>query len=206
MILSIFINIIHKVFCRINNNILEWLNKQSIKGYLIRKGVRFHSDIEFCGRTQFYIGNNADVRIGKGFSCHGGNATSEGDRISLISVSPNAHLHIGNSVGISSCSIMAQHEIIIGDNVNIGAGSKIMDSNFHSLDWQDRLDRKQDIRKKKTAPIFIGDVVFIGTRCIICKGVSIGDHAIIAAGSVVVKDVPANEIWGGNPAKFIKKI
>lgn len=47
---------------------------------------------------------------------------------------------------------------------------------------------------------------FIGARSIICKGVTIGDHAMIAAGSVVVGDVPANEVWGGNPAKFIKNI
>ena len=48
--------------------------------------------------------------------------------------------------------------------------------------------------------------VFIGTRGIINKGVSIGEGAIIAAGSVVVKDIPSWEVWGGNPARFIKKL
>lgn len=82
----------------------------------------------------------------------------------------------------------------------------IMDSNFHSTNWQDRLDRKRDIQNHTNAPVHIGDVVFIGAHSIICKGITIGDHAMIAAGSIVVSDVPANEIWGGNPAKFIKKI
>lgn len=54
--------------------------------------------------------------------------------------------------------------------------------------------------------IKIGDVVFIGARSIIWKGVTIGDHAMIATGSVVVKDVPANEVWRSNPAKSIKRI
>lgn len=82
----------------------------------------------------------------------------------------------------------------------------IMDFNFHSTDWHNRLDRKEDVNNRRNAPIKIGDVVFIGARSIICKGVTIGDHSMIAAGSVVVKYVPANEVWGGNPAKFIKKI
>lgn len=102
--------------------------------------------------------------------------------------------------------IQCHEEIIIGNHVNIGAGCMIMDSNFHSTDWRDRLDRRKDIENHRNAPIKIGDVVFIGARSIICKGVTIGDHAMIAAGSVVVSDVPANEVWGGNPAKFIKKI
>ena len=54
--------------------------------------------------------------------------------------------------------------------------------------------------------VTIGNDVFIGANCYIGKGVSIGDRSIIAAGSVVVKSIPPDEIWGGNPAKFIKQI
>lgn len=53
-------------------------------------------------------------------------------------------------------------------------------------------------------PIVIGDDVWIGSRSLIMKGVHIGHGAIIAAGSVVTKDVPAYEIWGWNPAHFLK--
>ncbi|WP_298453633.1 hypothetical protein [uncultured Prevotella sp.] len=46
----------------------------------------------------------------------------------------------------------------------------------------------------------------MGTNCIINKGITIGDRSIVAAGSVVVKSIPEDEIWGRNPAKLIKKI
>lgn len=56
------------------------------------------------------------------------------------------------------------------------------------------------------APVVIGNDVFIGVKCIILKGVTIGDGAIIGAGSVVTKSIPANQIWAGNPAKYIREI
>lgn len=62
------------------------------------------------------------------------------------------------------------------------------------------------MQNAKTAPIVIGDYVFIGARCMILKGVTIGDRSIVAAGSVVTKSIPADELWGGVPAKFIKKL
>ena len=65
---------------------------------------------------------------------------------------------------------------------------------------------KDDQRLRQCAPVVIGGNVFIGARCIILKGVTIGENSIIGAGSVVTKSIPANEIWAGNPAKFIRKI
>lgn len=60
--------------------------------------------------------------------------------------------------------------------------------------------------KRASAPVIIEDNAFIGARSIILKGVTIGANSIIGAGSVVTKSIPANEIWAGNPAKFIRKI
>ena len=81
-----------------------------------------------------------------------------------------------------------------------------MDTNFHSTNCRHRKDRTLDIANAKSAPVKIDDFVFVGARSIICKGVHIGEHSIISAGSVVVKDVPANEVWGGNPAVKIKAV
>ena len=67
--------------------------------------------------------------------------------------------------------------------------------------WRTPLDEQF----MKSRPVVIGDNVFIGMDSIILKGVTVGNGAIIAAGSVVSKDIPENEIWGGNPARFIKK-
>ena len=55
-------------------------------------------------------------------------------------------------------------------------------------------------------PIHLGKKVWIGSGAIVLPGVTIGDNSVIAAGSVVTKDVPENSVYGGNPAKLIKKI
>ena len=125
---------------------------------------------------------------------------------SHIVVCQDAILSIGSNSGITSTVIYCAEKIEIGNYVNIGAGCLVMDTNFHSTNWMIRMDRKRDIINAKTAPVKIDDFVFIGARSIICKGVHIGEKSLVAAGSVVVKDIPAGELWGGNPAKFIKKI
>lgn len=120
-----------------------------------------------------------------------------------------ANLIIHDNVGMSSTGIYCLNRVDIGNHVLIGADTIIMDNNFHSLDYSIRGTSKEGYQYKEninTATVVIGDNVFIGTRCIINKGVNIGEGAIIAAGSVVVTDIPAWEVCGGNPAKFIKRI
>lgn len=127
-------------------------------------------------------------------------------RWSKVEVFKDALLEIGDNSGLSQFSIVCKQHIKIGNFVNIGAGCLIIDSNFHSTNWQIRRDRGIDKNAAKSAPICIGDDVFIGARSIICKGVTIGEKSIIAAGSVVISDIPANCIAGGNPCKVIKTI
>lgn len=122
-------------------------------------------------------------------------------------------IHIGNNVGISSACLWAQQKITIGDNVNIGADCLIIDTDAHSHNYLERrrghaidAGESKHTRIIPTAPIVIEDDVWIGTRCIILKGVHIGARSIIAAGSVVVKDIPADSVAGGNPCKVIKPI
>lgn len=82
----------------------------------------------------------------------------------------------------------------------------IYDTDFHSLDYTQRNNRADDIKHRKNKPVIIGDNVFIGAHSTILKEVNIGDNSIIGASSVVTKSVPQNEIWGGNPARFLKKL
>ena len=114
-------------------------------------------------------------------------------------------LKIGNNVGISQTALIAHADITIGNNVKIGGGTCIYTSDFHSLDAQIRAS-KDDLKHRKCAPVTIGNNAFIGARCLILKGVTIGENSIIGAGSVVTKSVPDNQIWAGNPAKFIRNI
>lgn len=121
-----------------------------------------------------------------------------------IYVAKGAHLNIGKDVGISQTSIYCKQAIYIGDYVKIGAGCLIFDSNFHSTDWRIRSDRSIDTNSAINAPVRIGNHAFIGARCIVTKGVTIGERSIISAGSVVVSDIPSDCIAGGNPCKIIK--
>ena len=205
-LISKIINIIFTFFHKSIIRIYDCFNTISLKGYLYRKRVKFHNDIQLLGGVKLSVSNGAFVQIGKSFICRGRGHGIDAGSYSQISVSKGAKLTIGDYSGISNTSIHCQQEITIGNHVNIGGGCKIFDTNFHSTDWRDRNNRKRDIENRKTAPVDIGDYVFIGARSIICKGVTIGNHSMIAAGSVVVKDVPADEVWGGNPAKYIKKI
>lgn len=120
-------------------------------------------------------------------------------------VDRGATLCIGDNVGISQAALVAIADITIGDNVKIGGGVQVFSSDFHSLDSRVRAS-DEDMQNRKSAPVRIGNGVFIGARSIILKGVVIGDNSIIGAGSVVTKSVPENEIWAGNPARFIRKI
>lgn len=148
------------------------------------------------------------IKIGKRFRMNNSLwANTIGFATPCVLVADNANLIIGDNVGISQTILSASgSDIVVGDNVLMGGGVKIYSTDFHSLDYYDRRDPLLDYSKRKSLPVRIGNDVFIGAGSTILKGVSIGDRAIIGAGSVVTKSVPADEIWAGNPAKFIKKV
>jgi acetyltransferase-like isoleucine patch superfamily enzyme len=120
-----------------------------------------------------------------------------------LCVRPNAQLTIVDFSGFSGVAIYCAKEINIGKHVNCGGNVSIWDTDFHPLDYMDR--RVHDVSKIGSATITIGDDVFIGANSIVLKGVTIGDRAIIGAGSIVTRNIPNDEIWAGNPAKFIRK-
>ena len=110
-------------------------------------------------------------------------------------------LNIGKNVSISNSAIYCSKNITISDNVMIGAGTRIWDTDFHSLNYEDRVFG-QDIKKSEAVNIKEG--AFIGASVTILKGVTIGKQSIIGACSLVSKDVGDFEVWAGNPAKKIK--
>ena len=114
-----------------------------------------------------------------------------------------ARLTIGDDFGMTGGSLVCDEQISIGDRVWVGANSVIVDTDFHPLDPQRRLAAPLDAR---TAPIQIGDDVFVGMNSLILKGVTIGAGAVIGAGSVVRRDVPAGAIVAGNPAAVVGEL
>lgn len=118
----------------------------------------------------------------------------------------NSKLSIHNNVGVSSSCIWCSKSITIGNNVKIGSGCVILDTDSHSLDFNNRRIPKVDFENTNRKAIVIEDDVLIGTNSIVLKGVTIGARSIISAGSVVTKDIPSDCIAAGNPCKVIKMI
>ena len=111
-------------------------------------------------------------------------------------------LIIGNNVGMNHyCFIGVRGDIIIGNNVLFGPRVSIFSEN-HNFQNPNKLINEQGITKGKT---IIGDDVWIGAGASILSNVKIGDGSVIAAGSVVTKDVPPYSVVAGIPAKVIKK-
>ena len=130
-----------------------------------------------------------------------------GDRVKVwshiqttqLSTGGKGKLIIGDNTFINVGTIIsARFEVKIGKNVQIAPGVIIMDSDFHGVEDREAEDL--------ATPITIGDNVWLATRAIVLKGVTIGEGSTIAAGAVVTKDVPPFSLAAGVPAKVIKSL
>lgn len=166
--------------------------------------VKYGNNLKINGRI-FCVSNSKDgIVLGDNVSINSSRSSNPigGDAKTILFAKGNGKIRIGNDCGISNATIFATDSITIGNHVKLGGGTKIYDTDFHWLDLEKRLNEDGGASK----PITIEDGAFVGAHSIILKGVTIGKASIIGAGSVVTKSVPAGEIWGGNPAKFIRSI
>ena len=114
-----------------------------------------------------------------------------------IHIGPNASLRFGNKVFLNNgVAISCSSNIKIGSNCAIADECLIIDNDFHGVG--DKLPKK--------APIIIEDDVWLATRVIVLKGVTIGKGSVVGAGSVVTKSIPPNSFAAGAPAKVIRSI
>ena len=134
-------------------------------------------------RSTLYLGDKATLQINGRFTMHGH---------SSIMVLNGAMLEIGNNTYLNGGSIECSYHITIGDECAIADGVRIMDNSWHAI---------EDVGKD----VMIGNKVWLATNALIMPGVTIGDGAIVAAGAVVTKDVPARCMVAGVPAKVIKE-
>ena len=127
-----------------------------------------------------------------------GNYNSIWSKISNTRLSAHlgGYLEIGDYNYINGAFISASNRVVLGNNIKIGPQTMIMDSDFHDISDHNK--------EGQSAEIIIEDNVWLGARCTVLKGVHIGKGAVVAIGAVVTKDVPANAIVGGIPAKIIK--
>jgi len=118
-------------------------------------------------------------------------------RLELVSVE-SGHLDIGDNVFINyGSSLVAAEHVRIGNDCLIGTHVMVMDCDFHRVE-----DKAWDTTGR---PIILEDRVWLGNRSIVLKGVTIGHDAVVAAGSVVTKDVPPRTVVAGNPARVVRE-
>lgn len=132
-----------------------------------------------------------------------------------------AKLSVGDRTFIGGGLFVVAEEIEIGSDILVSWGCTFIDTNAHSVNWEDRardvedwhkglkygsIGKFKDWSKVRSKKITIKDKAWIGFDCKILKGVTIGEGAIVGAGSVVTSDVPPYTVYAGNPAQFVKKI
>lgn len=167
---------------------------------MIGKSLKVNGRIKISGtKGKIVIGNNvvinsSEYAIPIGYTCK-----------TIFWILGDGKIIIGDNTGMSNVALCSQSSISIGNGVLLGGGVKIYDTDFHSINYIERRNINTD-KGRKSKPIIIEDDAFIGAGSMILKGSIIGARSIIGANSVVSGTVPADEIWAGNPAKFIRKI
>jgi acetyltransferase-like isoleucine patch superfamily enzyme len=172
----------------------------------------------------------ANVEFGEGFYCESAqvfrfmrntapHALRFGDHVSCyagcsFAVGANGRVLVGNFTLLNGALVMAEERIEIGSHCLISWNVGIADSDFHPLEPAQRLIDAHALApfykdrpprpKLETRPVKIANNVWIGMNATILKGVTIGENSVVAAGSVVVKSVPANTVVAGNPAVAVK--
>ncbi len=150
--------------------------------------------------------NQVNIEIGEGCLISG----------SIVVYNPTAKVVIGDRVFIGeNTEIYCKENIIIGSDVMLSWGITLIDTNAHSLNWEERkndvLDWKKGPEFKKwnvvdSSPIKIENKSWIGFKSIILKGVILHEGTIVGAGSVVTKSTEPYTVVGGNPARLIKRL
>ncbi|MBN1532344.1 MAG: acyltransferase [Spirochaetes bacterium] len=147
-------------------------------------------NIDVCG-PNISIGKNVVFCCGNGY------------RSSITTVKANGHegrITVGDNVLLMhAIRVSSASEIVIGDDCMLANFCYLTDA-----DWHDIHDRTRIVGR--TAPIVLEKGVWVGDHAIVCKGVHIGENSIVGAGAVVTKDVPANVVVAGNPARIVKRL
>jgi galactoside O-acetyltransferase len=193
-------------------------------GSVLELGTRYRKECTVSGwrgvlRDRLAIGRGAHlgrarltVRDPQGVICSIGADTTV--RALMVLERADAVIRIGARTQIGGRTLLdASERIEIGDDVLISFDVLITDNDSHSLRFSERVNDvadwtagKKDWTHVARAPVRIGDKAWIGARAIVLKGVTVGEGAMVAAGSVVTRDVPPWTMAAGNPARPIREL
>ncbi len=189
---------------------MPWKAGNEIRRWLILpfawwalRGVEIGGDWRLYGLPIIQRHRDSEINIGRGANLRStprSNPLGANHPVIISTRTAGARLAIGDDFGMTGGSIVCDERITIGDRVWVGANAVITDTDFHPLEPELRRARPLDA---KTAPVTIADDVFIGMSALILKGLRIGEQAVVGAGSVVSRDVPAGAIVAGNPARVV---
>lgn len=177
----------------------KWLRRRSLR----RRGKGFlslHPTVN--PGVPLRLALRGPVSVGKGVSFGDKGAPMIGDgAITLQTRTAQAQIVIGENCAFSNnVTIVSTLSVELGASCLIGDMVTVFDSDFHGIAPAERRSAG------KSAAVRIGSNVWLGSRVMVLKGVTIGDNSIVAAGSVVVRDIPADSIAAGVPAQVIRKI
>ena len=155
--------------------------------------------LSHVGKGVYFDKNTEIQRYPKNVSIEEYAVIKEGVRICACNEIATIHIGANTTVGFHTF-MFASESITVGDNCLIAPFVYMVDSD-HSIEKTTLINQQPNV----TAPITIGNDVWLGTGCKILKGVTIGDGAIVAAGAVVTSNVGPYEIYGGIPARKISE-
>lgn len=190
------------------------MNSNWFKIVLKAAKVRYGKRLLLKGVPIIFNKKGADLSIGDNCcikSSFLSNLIGLYSRTIIVTRAAGAEIIIGNNVGISGATIYARNSIRIGDNTAIGGNCKILDNDFHPIEYETRNRLLKDPSGGDSdlipsKPIVIGKNCFIGCNSIILKGTVLGDGCVVGAGAVVSGKFEENSVIAGNPAKVIRKI
>ena len=175
------------------------------------RGVQAPQSVRLYGQVRVFAFPGSRICLGENVVLNASvrrNTLEARGPILIRTTNRSAQLTIGNDTGVTSMTISASQEIVIGDRVLIGAGVIITDSDHHIVRPPAGASRRfLAMPVPRTGDrVDIEDDVFLGVRAIVLKGVRIGKGSVIGAGSVVSRSVPPGSIAAGNPCRVIGQI
>jgi len=163
------------------------------------KGVKIGRRSSFYGFAKVKRANGSLIKFGTGLTLRSSptsNLIGVNRPCIICTFSHGARLSVGDNCGFSGTVIGCFKEVVIGNNVMVGANTLITDGDWHP----------DDPRTSDSRPVTLGNNVWLGINVIVLKGSRIGENSVIGAGSIVTSDIPANVIAAGNPCRVIREL